>query len=508
MSNNMFGGQFGFNFFGSDITTTVEEPKKEEKPAKASTASAPSGQKVEGPVLCIGSGWTYTYGEEGQTYGAKVVAKALYDAGYTEVAASGIVYTCKDNKNILIVKGIGISASDDSEVIPKKITVSTGLVKAEYEASDFAGKDADEVSVRDLTEKYVESYPDFAGCGLKLSRAAKVCVPYFSKKAEIKDDQDYRVWNTEEIAVVRGSELMKLYGSEDYDVEFYISDTGLLFPSYSTKTATSVNESDLGLKKASSKKAVEKFQLPCNIYISTTGQTHGNVDASMFGGNSKITKEQVIEFLKQHHKVFGQGNRKFDVIYDEDTNTIAVAIMSGSKGGAAVAAPFFMSHVTGEIVQNLPLGIFRGFASDDDIRGVSFQMGIPKIPYQILAGIISDFRRNLDREDMRQIVYDRNKDEYMVFRPACQCTRTHIDYVFPKLTRGQVLAMTIHSHNTMPAVFSATDNHDEVVTGLYGVVGRLDTMEPDLRFRASLEGSFTELDIDDIFSFTNGGDVA
>ncbi len=506
MSNEMFG-QFGFNFFDGGVTT-VEEPKKEEKKADKANAPKDFSKKVVGPVLCVGSGWAYTYGEEGKRYGVSVVAKALFEAGYTEVAASGMVYTCKENKNILLVKGIGISANDDAEVIPKKVTVATGLVKAEYEAKDFTGKDADEISVRDLTEKYVESYPDFAGCKLKLSRAAKVCVPAFSKKAEIKDDQDYRVWSTEETVVVKGSEIMQLFGSSDYDVEFYISDTGVLFPSYYTKSSAVVSESDLGLKKASSKQAVEKFKLPANIYITAIGQTYENVDSSMFGGKDKVTQEQVIEFLKERHRVFSQSNRKFDVIYDVETNTISVAIMSGKKGGAAVAAPFFMSQATGEVVQNLPLGIFKGFSSGESLRNVSFYMSIPKIPFQIVAGIISDFRRNLNKEDMRQIVYDKVRDEFYVFRPVCQCTKTHIDYVFPKLTKGQVLAMTIHSHNTMPAVFSSTDNEDEVITGLYGVVGRLDRSEPQMRFRASLEGSFTELSLDEIFSFVKGGHVA
>ena len=168
-----------------------------------------------------------------------------------------------------------------------------------------------------------------------------------------------------------------------------------------------------------------------------------------------------------------------------------------------------MSERTGEKVLNLPLGIFKGYEVGDRIENVSFSMSVPKIPFSILNGIVADFKRQLNREDMRQIVYDRQKDEYMVFRPVCQCTKTAIEYVFPKLTRSQVLVMTIHSHNTMEAEFSGTDDYDEVITGLYGVVGMLHTRRPEMSFRASLDGGFVDVDMDDIFSYDNfGGYIA
>lgn len=538
-----FGGFGGFPFFEAAQTPAKEEVKAEVKTEKKAETKAPASvqgtvtaftapakaddkkdakkedkkpavsgaKKVTGPVLCIGSGWTATYGDEGKTYGVKVVAKAMYEAGYTEIAATKMVYVSDENPNVLIFKGIGLSGNDDAEVLTKKVEVVTGLTKAMYEAKDFNGMDADEVSVRDLAEKYVESYPDFKGCSLKFSRAAKVCAPFFTKKADIKDDQTYRVWGTLETANVKGADLEAMYGSDDYKVEFFVSDNGVLFPSYTgkdAKCAVSITEDDLGLKAAKSKKAVEKYVLPANIYITAIGKNYENVTSEMFGGKDRVTKEEVIEWLKSQHRVFNQSDRKFDVIYDDVTNTISVAILSGSKGGAAVAAPFFVSQLTGEIVQNLPLGVFKGFATEDDIEDVSFQMSLPKIPHAILDSIVQDFKRDLKKEAIRQIVYDRNKDEYMIFRPVAKCTKTHISYEFPKLLRSQVLAMTVHSHNTMPAWFSSVDDRDEVVTGLYGVVGCLDRKEPQMNFRASLEGSFIPVDESEIFSFGKGVYVA
>ncbi len=500
MSNTMISGQSGFDFFGSfgsnlNAEPVVMEVKKEEKkekktnkssstPAKKSSTTA----KVEGPVNIIGSGWTYTYGEEGKTYGIMVVAKALYDAGYTEVAATGAIYTVEDDPHLLIVRGIGCARNDDSEVIPAKIDVVTGLVKATYEAKDFAGKDAEEVSVRDLCEKYVEAYPDFKGCQLILNRAAAVAVPAFTRKADIKDEQTYRVWSTLETVEVKGSELKGLYGGSGYEVTFYISDAGVLFPSYTSKKSHMVSEADLGLKKEASKKAVEKYSLPATIYIQTLGESI-SATPEMFGGKDKVMQKDILEFLKSRHPVFSQGDRKFDLVYDDVSNIISVAILSGKKGAAAIGAASFFYTEGEEVVQDLPLGTFKGTVRDGRLRDISFDMKLPKFPLELLKGIVADFAADLTSEDIRMIIWDEELEKYDVVRPESVCTKTGVDYMFPPLSKGQILAMTIHSHNTMPAFFSGTDNEDEVLTGLYGVVGDLGR-SPKARFRASLNGSF------------------
>ena len=47
-----------------------------------------------------------------------------------------------------------------------------------------------------------------------------------------------------------------------------------------------------------------------------------------------------------------------------------------------------------------------------------------------------------------------------------------------------------HSHGTSPAFFSATDDADEQGFRIYGVVGRLDTTEPELSLRVGVYGHF------------------
>ena len=51
-----------------------------------------------------------------------------------------------------------------------------------------------------------------------------------------------------------------------------------------------------------------------------------------------------------------------------------------------------------------------------------------------------------------------------------------------------------HSHGSSSAFFSATDDRDEQGFRIYGVVGRLDALRPELRLRVWVYGHFATLD--------------
>ena len=46
----------------------------------------------------------------------------------------------------------------------------------------------------------------------------------------------------------------------------------------------------------------------------------------------------------------------------------------------------------------------------------------------------------------------------------------------------------LHSHNSMPAFWSHTDNQDERGLRFYAVIGRLDTDRPEIRCRVGVYG--------------------
>ena len=56
-----------------------------------------------------------------------------------------------------------------------------------------------------------------------------------------------------------------------------------------------------------------------------------------------------------------------------------------------------------------------------------------------------------------------------------------------------------HSHGGSRAFFSATDDRDEQGFRIYGVVGRLDALRPELRLRVGVYGHFAPLDWSHVF---------
>ena len=58
--------------------------------------------------------------------------------------------------------------------------------------------------------------------------------------------------------------------------------------------------------------------------------------------------------------------------------------------------------------------------------------------------------------------------------------------------------MDVHSHNTMAARFSKTDDADEQATRLYMVIGRLDRFYPEIRCRFACGGRHVEIPAEQI----------
>ena len=67
-----------------------------------------------------------------------------------------------------------------------------------------------------------------------------------------------------------------------------------------------------------------------------------------------------------------------------------------------------------------------------------------------------------------------------------------------------LLVMEVHSHNTMGAVFSRTDDKDEIATRLYTVIGRLDKVFPDMTTRISVGGKHLVIDPAIVFDSIGG----
>ncbi len=83
---------------------------------------------------------------------------------------------------------------------------------------------------------------------------------------------------------------------------------------------------------------------------------------------------------------------------------------------------------------------------------------------------------------------------YRLVVPEQEGTATSLEYTPPT---GVVAEF--HSHGTSRAFFSKTDDGDEQGFHVYGVVGRLDDPEPELRLRVGVYGHFAPVEWRDVF---------
>ncbi len=138
-----------------------------------------------------------------------------------------------------------------------------------------------------------------------------------------------------------------------------------------------------------------------------------------------------------------------------------------------------------------------------------FIPALPKIPYSMLSEILSFFKEYVtdtgELEALAYIYWSFVDSRYYVHVPKQQVSKASVDSSIPELDEDKfVLVMEIHSHNTMAARFSPTDDRDERATRLYTVVGRMDKVFPDITTRASVGGKYVEIEPETVFEGFDG----
>lgn len=498
-----------FDLFGGAPAPAVEEKSKSEKKPAAKAASKPKtkatstgGRKLDGPVTVFGTGWKYVFGEAGKTYTPAEVLKAAYDAGYRSIVSCSSALRYKkdaDVNNALFLKDVS-TAETGGDTNAAEVTVNLGQKSAEFGPANFEGKEQEEITLDDVCKEFIKLNPEFKGCSLAYTAGAKVALPVFDKKvADLKDEKSetIKIWSDSEILEFSLPEAQALYTSDSY--ELYKSGAGVYFamPTIKNGEYVSVSKDFFGIADVKTEKAKEFYKLPAKIWLEQYGQNI-EIDSSMFGGKEKVTKDDVINFLKPNYKAFQSKSRQFDVFYDDEQRLISVYMVSGKKGAAAQVVPFPARAMT------TALGRFTAVSYRTGVV-VYWQRAIEKIPAEILSQIVDYFRRDTRVEAMVQVYYSPEEGRYYLKKPYQVVSKVSVDYKMEHTT--DILVLTAHSHNTMPAVFSRTDDEDEVYTGLFMVVGRLDRPEPEITCRCGLEGCFGYLDITDIFDIEGRRDA-
>ena len=131
-----------------------------------------------------------------------------------------------------------------------------------------------------------------------------------------------------------------------------------------------------------------------------------------------------------------------------------------------------------------------------EIRGLSpleerIELVHGKIPQHLYDLSLSVLMASSDREQYLAITWE---DEYRLRIPGQDRNGASVKY--ESLPSS---VMDIHSHGPMGAFFSSTDNSDEKGLRLYMVVGRLNTLLPEVEIRLGVYGYFVPLCVEEVF---------
>lgn len=129
-----------------------------------------------------------------------------------------------------------------------------------------------------------------------------------------------------------------------------------------------------------------------------------------------------------------------------------------------------------------------------------FHPTLPRPGADVLARIVNIFKARPAKEALISVVYDNDERDFKLVWQGEHSTRSSVNYDPVPDDERFILYAEIHSHNTLPAFFSATDDSSETATGLYGVIGRITDPKPAALFRYACGGMFRRLPPEALFT--------
>lgn len=576
------------SFFGAELATETSKPSKKagketkvsvtdadsvdletsddsleeslgDMPAKASAAKGGKSSKVSSPT-----------GETTITLPCRVYARDfmltvetledkslnglvayLVEHGYNEVKSSSVNFLVLNKGAEVYITSPQIVSSSDTlvDVATSPVCVCAGMLQMELTGNEFSNIGADEISVDHVLDKWVSVNGHYKSCTMSYDAASNIAIPivpgisvkefklpfvvsYFGTQTEITA-ADFLLKET-----VSAEDLTEhLFPNIKCNVEYKMLN-GIVYHEFNTKKgqelAKSINRKKWLKTVNSAKKAVIRYPLPFSIYFVNLGITMP-LDASMFDGKTRLTEEEVVDYLKPSYSILRNSDRKVDCFFSEESQTMSIALVSGKKGAYAAEydededflegpGPFKLLHTFAEYLEAIksdsflghfhengisrrieatPVATYVGFLGRErecnTVKSVELHLKVPKIPQTLYDTICLDFRMHPMEERIIQICWDSiAKKHILVYPEVAMASKTKIEYQFNHLPSRLKPIITIHSHNTMAPYFSATDNTDEAFTGIYGVVGTVN-ISPTACFRVGMEGAFSPIAYSDLF---------
>jgi hypothetical protein len=163
-------------------------------------------------------------------------------------------------------------------------------------------------------------------------------------------------------------------------------------------------------------------------------------------------------------------------------------------------------------VLDTPIGIF--VSAHDKQEGptpglatppAGVTLKVPALPWEALLQTVAFFREVMERhnnaEALIQWFWDPVAATYVPHVPQQQVSAGSVHHQGSFDAVGNLLHIfDIHSHNTMGAFWSGTDDADEArfEGRLFGVIGQLDKSIPAFKWRCRVGGTFVDLDMGEV----------
>lgn len=223
----------------------------------------------------------------------------------------------------------------------------------------------------------------------------------------------------------------------------------------------------------------------------------------MFGGKKKATEREIQKYLEKDRPEYSKERTKLE--YDEKNKLIIATIMGGKRGTVGYSEENGIRYR----ISDTPYMHIR-VATDGSGRG-SMAWKIPKIPYHMLRSMCGFFKkvyRTYGTESLVSILWDPEKNSYLLYVPEQTVTPTGVDYQNDDGIQKRMWTVgTFHSHGMFEPYFSDTDDEYEKADGIYGVAGNFGCPKPRLKMRAGTGGHYTAAHISDIFDKDTGGRI-
>ncbi len=128
------------------------------------------------------------------------------------------------------------------------------------------------------------------------------------------------------------------------------------------------------------------------------------------------------------------------------------------------------------------------------------ELKVDRVPGVWLRSVLASARQRLPNEAMYEFIWDGTEHHavthtWRCLMPRQRATPTAVDV----LDIHPDTVVDLHSHNSMAAFFSETDDADEQGLRFYAVIGRIDTDAPEIRVRVGVYGHFMDVPAEMIF---------